>query len=261
MGMRVSSMWYLLLSTTKSMIIEPGFSLHSARQYMVKTTTVKLLLSDRSKGLINVITRVFPSSPHGYYLRHLEANFMKANAKVGKTLQEQHWVIVVKIANDCIAKQFDDAITELLMTSSEAHDWLLHKSDVDYRANYLLKGMCWCKIYSNVADSFNTWIKEVRHLPVTSLVDSIRWDTHICPEIHKRVELVIEDCRFLRVGFSMSDTYEIVDNHNNVVSLPNQKYSCRKWEVHGLPCKYACETIMQIDMIVHSYVADYFTVE
>jgi len=37
-------------------------------------------VSDRSKGLVNAIARVFPSSPHAYCLQHLEANFMKANA-------------------------------------------------------------------------------------------------------------------------------------------------------------------------------------
>jgi len=74
---------------------------------------------------------------------------------------------------------------------------------------------------------------------------SNRWDTHLCPEIHKKVELIIEDRKFLRVGHSTSDTYEIVDNHNFVVSLQNWKCSCRKWEVHGLPCKHACASIMQ----------------
>src|SRR6266480_4447538 len=35
------------------------------------------LLSDRQKGLIDGVARVFPNSPHGYCLRHLEANFHK----------------------------------------------------------------------------------------------------------------------------------------------------------------------------------------
>lgn len=29
-------------------------------------------------------------------------------------------------------------------------------------------------MYSNVVESFNTWIKEMRHLLVTNMVDSIR---------------------------------------------------------------------------------------
>jgi len=80
---------------------------------------------------------------------------MKASAKLGKTLREQCWAVVVKIKYAYTAKEFDDAVTELAMTLPEAHDWLLHKSDVDYWANYLFKGMRWCEMYSNVAESFN----------------------------------------------------------------------------------------------------------
>ncbi|XP_039123296.1 uncharacterized protein LOC120259902 [Dioscorea cayenensis subsp. rotundata] len=43
-------------------------------------------ISDRSKGLVNTVMRVFPSSPHGYCLRHLEANFIKTNSSLGKAL-------------------------------------------------------------------------------------------------------------------------------------------------------------------------------
>ncbi|XP_039140545.1 uncharacterized protein LOC120277771 [Dioscorea cayenensis subsp. rotundata] len=233
-------------------------------------------ISDWSKGLINSVTRVFPSSPHGYCLRHLVAKFMKANAKLGKTLCKQCWDIIVRIAYAYTVKEFDDAITELAMKSPEAHNWLLYKSNVDHWANYLFKGMRWCEMYSNIAESFNGWVKEARHLPVTSLVDSIRfklmnmmagcaqaskWDTHLCLGIHKKVELIIKDSRFLWVGRSMTNTYEILDNDINAVSLRNQKCSCKKWEVHGLSCKHACAAIMQTDMNMHSYVADYFTVE
>ena len=36
-----------------------------------------LLLSDRQKGLLQAVDLVFPSCPHGYYLKHLEQNFHK----------------------------------------------------------------------------------------------------------------------------------------------------------------------------------------
>ena len=80
----------------------------------------------------------------------------------------------MKIAYAYTEREFDDAVTELAMLSPDAHDWLLRRSDADHWATYLFKGMRWCEMYSNVAESFNAWIKEARHLPVTSMVDSIR---------------------------------------------------------------------------------------
>ncbi|XP_039140440.1 uncharacterized protein LOC120277649 [Dioscorea cayenensis subsp. rotundata] len=58
---------------------------------------VKLItfISDRSKGLINAVAKIFPSSPHAYCLRHLEANFMKANVRLGKSLKESESTLMV----------------------------------------------------------------------------------------------------------------------------------------------------------------------
>ncbi|XP_039131806.1 uncharacterized protein LOC120268481 [Dioscorea cayenensis subsp. rotundata] len=72
-------------------------------------------ISNRSKGLVNAITQVFPSSPHGYCLRHLETNFMKTNSSLGKSLRMQCWAIVVKIMYAYTLKEFDDAVRELAL--------------------------------------------------------------------------------------------------------------------------------------------------
>ncbi|XP_039141173.1 uncharacterized protein LOC120278445 [Dioscorea cayenensis subsp. rotundata] len=186
------------------------------------------------------------------------------------------------VAFAIIDNETDENCTWFLATLGDAlyadvHGWLMNKSDVDHWSNYLFKGMRWCEIYSNVVESFNAWIKEAQHLPVKIMVDSIRfklmnmlaerreqcnnWGTHLCPEIRKKVEQIVDESRFLRVGLSTDETYEVIDNNNNAVSLQSRSCSCRRWEVHGLPCKHACVAIMQTDTNIHFYVADYFTME
>ncbi|XP_039130959.1 uncharacterized protein LOC120267387 [Dioscorea cayenensis subsp. rotundata] len=120
-------------------------------------------ISNRSKGLVNAIAKVFPSAPHG--------------------------------------------------------------------------GQRWGEMYSNVAESFNAWIKEARHLPACNMVDVIRfkmmnlmykrhencmkWETHLCPEIHKKIEKTIEESRCLVIGRSDGDIFEVVDKQVNYVDLHN----------------------------------------
>jgi len=48
---------------------------------------------------------------------------------------------------------------------------------------------------------------------------SNKWDTHLCPEIRKNVEQLVDDSHYLRVGRSTEDTYEVIDDNNNAVSL------------------------------------------
>ncbi|XP_039118100.1 uncharacterized protein LOC120254012 [Dioscorea cayenensis subsp. rotundata] len=142
------------------------------------------------------------------------------------------------------SKEFDDAVSKLVAISTDAHDWLLHKSDIDHWCNYLFKGMRWCEMYSNVVESFNAWIKEARHLLIL-----------------KKVKQMVEISQFSRVGRSSDDNYEVVDEHNNAVNLRLRKCSCRRWDIHGLPCKHATAMIMQTDTNVHYYVDQYFTAE
>lgn len=108
-------------------------------------------ISDRRKGLVNAIARVFPLSPNENCLRHLEGNFMKTNARLGKALKDQCWAIVVKIAYAYITKKFDDAVSEFTSLSAVEHDSVLHKSDVDHWSIFLFKGVGWCEMYSNIA--------------------------------------------------------------------------------------------------------------
>ena len=38
---------------------------------------------------------------------------MKINARLGKAPKEEYWAIIIRIAYVCMAKEFDDAISEL----------------------------------------------------------------------------------------------------------------------------------------------------
>lgn len=88
-------------------------------------TKVITFISDRSKDLISTVMKVFPFFPHAYYLRHLEAKFMKGNIRLGKALKEEYWFIFVKNAYACMEKEYDDIVNDLLATSVDALLWLL----------------------------------------------------------------------------------------------------------------------------------------
>ncbi|XP_039140448.1 uncharacterized protein LOC120277657 [Dioscorea cayenensis subsp. rotundata] len=73
-------------------------------------TNIIIFISDRSKGLVNAIAKVFPSSPHAYCLRHLHANFLKSNGQLGKSLKDECWSLIMKIAYACTSFEYDEAV-------------------------------------------------------------------------------------------------------------------------------------------------------
>ncbi|XP_039129100.1 uncharacterized protein LOC120265294 [Dioscorea cayenensis subsp. rotundata] len=195
----------------------------------------------------------------------------------GKSLKERCWSILSRIAFSCAEKEFDDVVADLLNTSADAHQWLMQKSDLAHWANYMFKGERWGEMYSNVVESFSAWIKEARHLPVTNMVDSIRfklmgmlchrreqshrWERRLCPVIHRKIEELVEKSHNLLIGRSDNDHFEVVDQKNYCISLNARTCSCRRWQVYGIPYKHACEAILQTDTNIYRYVDDYFTLD
>ncbi|XP_039118718.1 uncharacterized protein LOC120254745 [Dioscorea cayenensis subsp. rotundata] len=164
---------------------------------------VKLIMfiSDRSKGLINAVAKVLPSSPHAYFLRHLEANFMKANVRLGKSMKERCCSILSRIVFSCAEKEFDDAVADLLNISADAHQWLMQNSDLAHWANYMFKGERWREMFKLMG--MLCYRREQSH----------RWERRLCPVIHRKIEELVEESRNLLVGHSDGDHFEVTDTN------------------------------------------------
>lgn len=98
-----------------------GDALHNDGDYEDITNFV----SDRSKRLVNAIARVFPSSTPSFCLRYMEANFMKANIRLGKSLKEKCWFTIIQIPYASTTKEYDDSVNQLQFLSPDAHRWQL----------------------------------------------------------------------------------------------------------------------------------------
>jgi transposase-like protein len=57
----------------------------------ITNTSPFTIMSDRQKGLINAVKKVFPDSEHMHYVRHLYQNFHKKHK--GETLKNDLWAI------------------------------------------------------------------------------------------------------------------------------------------------------------------------
>ncbi|XP_039141986.1 uncharacterized protein LOC120279189 [Dioscorea cayenensis subsp. rotundata] len=198
-GKEVTSYDLLFLLGFKPLLFVDGTHLLGKYDGILLSATAK----DGNEGIFHVAFTVVDNETDDnwtWFLATLrealygEDDYDKVNDSLGKSLKEQCWSVIMKIEYAYTSKEFDDVVVELVALSIDTHDWLLHKSDIDHWCNYLFKVVRWYKMYSNVAESFNAWIKEARHLPVTSMVDTIRrWDVHGLPCKHATVAIMQTD--------------------------------------------------------------------
>ena len=71
------------------MNIRRGSYQHWVTHYMGKMNSRRLVRSffDQSAGLLNAVAKVLASTSHVDHLRHLHANFLKSNGRLGKALK------------------------------------------------------------------------------------------------------------------------------------------------------------------------------
>ncbi|XP_020249432.1 uncharacterized protein LOC109826822 [Asparagus officinalis] len=144
-------------------------------------------------------------------------------------------------------------------------------------ANCYFPGKRYGWLTSNVAESFNSWIKEARYLPITQTIDNIRkkmmrmgferreashkWTTSFIPTVEEHLIHINEQSRCLSAILSTTGRYEVYDFPTVEVNLNERTCTCREWQVVGLPCKHAATVIRQNMDTLYSYISHYFSVE
>ncbi|KAL6129949.1 hypothetical protein ACLB2K_068331 [Fragaria x ananassa] len=167
-------------------------------------------ISDRCKGLLEAVSKVFPDSPHGYCLHHLQKNLRNKypNSIGGASFRET----MVSLFNCCAYASTNEQFAEELSRFKKvggkiAIKFLASLPDENW-SNAYFPGKRYGEMCSNIAESFNSWVKEEHELPIYELVDGIRlkvmkmnserrldadtWNGFLCPVIEKQVDVSVE---------------------------------------------------------------------
>ncbi|CAL8169562.1 unnamed protein product [Prunus armeniaca] len=169
-------------------------------------------ISDRNKGLLEALPFVFPHSLHAFCFHHLKHNVLaRYPSSLGKTYRD--WI--VHLFGKCAYAPTEDAFEMHMRTLKEEggaviREFLKNLPKENWSAAYF-PGKKYGEMCSNVAESFNAWIVDQRHLPIYQLIDGIRikimemiaqrrriaeeWNTCLCPEMETRLEELLDNGR------------------------------------------------------------------
>ncbi|XP_028082206.1 uncharacterized protein LOC114283543 [Camellia sinensis] len=145
-------------------------------------------VSDRNLGLVEVLPKVFPMAFYAYCLYHLKMNLRHYLRGMFHGLKEKLITLFGKCAYAPTEETFHQCLVELKIEDGSRVEKFLDDIPYDHWSNAYFRGQHFGEMWSNIAESFNSWIREERHLPITKLIDSVR--IKLMRKIAKRRELV-----------------------------------------------------------------------
>jgi len=128
-----------------------------------------VISTDAGKGIDKAVTKVFTNGvEHRECMRHLVKNFQKRFR--GEVFEKNFWP-----ASRCYRQTTHDRHwNEMLKACPKATTWLMdnHKQ-LWARSKFSTTSKC-DYVTNNIAETFNSWIREEKSLPILDLMDKIR---------------------------------------------------------------------------------------
>ncbi|XP_026441445.1 uncharacterized protein LOC113340526 [Papaver somniferum] len=126
-------------------------------------------------------------------------------------------------------------------------------------------------------ESFNSWIKEAKGMPIATLVNWIRlkiieqmstmkrkgatYKGFICTRLEKKVLASIRAGVQWRITKSGDMEWEVVDGkHTHAVNIAKFQCSCRVWFTEQFPCDHAIACMHSNNINVYEYINPYFNI-
>ncbi|GJX54928.1 putative reverse transcriptase domain-containing protein [Tanacetum coccineum] len=142
-------------------------------------------ISDRQKGIIPAIKTVYPSTEHGYCLRHIHENMKQGWC--GQAYKDLLW----RAASDTNVRDFEKCMLELKMMNPKVHEWL-NKIPAEHWATSHFSGRAKSDLLlNNICEVFNGKIVGGRDKPVITFLEYIR---EYCMKRIMNIQGVIDKC-------------------------------------------------------------------
>ena len=239
---------------------------------------IVVFMSDRNIGLVQAMPQVFPNAMHGYCLLHLKRNLRNRLKGKRSTTREQIVDLFSQCAYAPTIQLFDELVAALRFEGGREVDRFLSDLPYEHWANAHFPGQRYGEMYTNIAESFNSWISKLRHLPVAVLVDEIRvklmeqfaarradgnkWCSNgICPNVDSKLGKTFDECRTWNVSCSSVDVFEVHSQKKVSVDVRRHTCTCHLWEINGLPCRHAVCAIKKSGNDLNLYVDAYYHVQ
>ncbi|KAK9277119.1 hypothetical protein L1049_006658 [Liquidambar formosana] len=170
--------------------------------FLKRDARLLTFISDRNNGLKLALPKNFLTAYHAYCLHHLQMN-LRDKVRGHKSFKDRMVFLFRECANAPTEHNFEEKLSELLAEGKDQVQFFLDDYSFQCWENAYFQRQRYSEMCSNIAESFNAWIKEARFLPITNMVDLIRsqimaqmcnrrleadsWNIVLCPKMDERL--------------------------------------------------------------------------
>ncbi|XP_071728105.1 uncharacterized protein [Rutidosis leptorrhynchoides] len=215
-------------------------------------------ISDRQKGLVSAVAKVFPVAEHRFCLRHIHEN-MKKNWR-GVAYKNHLWAC----ATATTVPQFEKKMALLKEFSEPAYVYLSKIPPAQWARSHFTGRALSDILLNNICEVLNRWLCEARDKPIITALEYIRQylmkrianvitaiskcNTPLTLGATKVFDKVKKEAMKCDVIWNGDEKYQVNGHHDDqvVVDMGAKNCSCRKWDLTGIPCKHAVAALLNM---------------
>ncbi|CAL2265730.1 unnamed protein product [Prunus armeniaca] len=231
---------------------------------------------DRHGAIIDAVRTVFRASPHGFCLYHLKENLKKKYLHaVGSSFKDHILWLFCKLLYAPTVEEYQDTLKKLRDDGgSKIIDKFLANLPVQNFANAFFPGKRYGEVSNALSESFNSWVKDVRRLPIYEMIDTVRikmmemisrrklasekWSSVLCPVIEDELKNLAAKGGHWRICRASESVFEVHADLSVMVNLDERFCSCYQWQLLGFPCQHAIQVIQHSGLCLYNFVDEYY---
>nr|KAJ0207775.1 hypothetical protein LSAT_V11C500254240 [Lactuca sativa] len=183
----------------------------------------------------------FPLVEHRQCARHVYVNFKKVYN--GIYYNRHFWAASMSTTKS----YFPETVEELKEMNVIAYEHLMARNPESWSRAFYKEGRACDAVENGISKSFNSVILEEKTKPLlTMLEELIMYGGDVCPTMLTDPDDWCKDMRLWSVVAGDTHVFEVrLGFEYFQVDLGEQLFTCRLWEIYGIPCVHACATMNQ----------------
>ncbi|XP_010468544.1 PREDICTED: uncharacterized protein LOC104748634 [Camelina sativa] len=228
-----------------------------------------VIISDRHKSIAKAITKVYPTARRGICTYHLKKNI------ITKFRGSENLGLVKQAANAYSLPEFEDVFRQIRHENPRLANYL-EKAGFSLWSRAHFSGNRYNVTTSNIAESINGALKKARELPIVYFLQYVgdmlsRWfyerrlaaalyEANITPRVDKMLKQRSVLGKHLKVRPINTYRFQVkLPTGDCVVDFEHKTCTCRRFDVHKIPCVHAIAAARKTSLTWESLVSRHYT--